>query len=67
MKRENRRETLIKVKPNLTKKKTNEVRGITVDGEQLYTMVNFVYAGIHGDIKVRLNNIFRCKYVHNFH
>ena len=29
-------------------------------------MINFVYADIHGDIKVRLNNIFRGKYAHNF-
>ena len=28
--------------------------------------VDFVYADIHGDIKVRLVNLHKGKYVHNF-
>ena len=55
----------IKIKPNLTKKRQT----LKYEASQLTennSMINFVYADIHGDIKVRLNNIFRGKYAHNF-
>ena len=55
----------IKIKPNLTKKR----QILRYDATQLVEnneKVEFVYADIHGDIKVRLVNLHKGKYVHNF-
>ena len=53
-----------KIKPNLTKKR----QSLRYDASQLVEnneKVNFVYADIHGDIKVRLIDVHKGKYVHN--
>ena len=54
----------IKIKPNLTKKRQT----LRYDATQLVEnndKVDFAYADIHGDIKVRLVNLHKGKYAHN--
>ena len=53
----------IKIRPNLTKRRDQlryEATELVKENEQ----VNFIYSDAHGDIKIRLNNQFKCKYVH---
>ena len=61
---DNRKRTSnVKIRPNLTKRRDQlryEATELVNDNNQ----VNFVYSDAHGDIKIRLNNQFKGKYVY---
>ena len=61
---DNRKRTSnVKIRPNLTKRRDQfryEATELVKDNSQ----VNFVYSDAHGDIKIRLNNQFKGKYVY---
>ena len=55
----------IRLKPSLTKKRTELLRNATERIEDDNTQgIQFVYADFNGNIKVRLNEIYRERYVH---
>ena len=55
----------IRLKPLLTKKRTELLRNATERIEDENTQgIQFVYADFNGNIKIRLNEIFRERYVH---
>ena len=56
----------IRLKPSLTKKKTALLRNITEKietNENYCDTVKFCYSGFNGNIKVRLHELHKCKYV----
>ena len=57
-----KRTTNVKIRPNLTKKRDKlryEATELVKDNDK----VHFIFSDAHGDIKVRLNNQFKGKYV----
>ena len=55
----------IRLKPSLTKKRTELLRNATERIEDDNTQgIQFVYADFNGNIKIRLNEIYRERYVH---
>ena len=55
----------IRLKPSLTKKRTELLRKATERIEDDNTQgIQFVYADFNGNIKIRLNEIYRERYVH---
>ena len=55
----------IRSKPSLTKKRTELLRNATERIEDDNTQgIQFVYADFNGNIKIRLNEIYRQRYVH---
>ena len=54
-----------RLKPSLAKKRTELLRNATEKIEDFNTQdIQFVYADFNGNIKIRLNEIFRERYVH---